>query len=220
MERCSKTGFSAMNLINQNTSEHLLAERKELNRLAALFSDCHARLERMIEFRMDPRLRNRVDPADVIQDAFIEAQRRIKDFKAWTQSTPFVWIRQITLQILIDIHRSHFRQKRTLDQEVRLDHVRGVDNGTSFLLAHEIVGQVSTPSREVSRNEERARVKLALDSMDPLDQEVLALRHFEQLSNREVAQILGVTITAASNRYVRAMSRLAQIVNQTKLKSN
>lgn len=181
------------------------------NCLSELFSNSHNRLERMIEFRLDPRLRNRIDPSDILQDAFLEAQRRVKDLADFSPLTHYVWIRQITLQVLIDAHRAHFRQKRNIAQEIRLDQGSS-RNGTSLLMAHKIVGQISTPSRLVSKEEELERLRSALDSMEKVDQEVLALRHFEQLSNLEVAEILGISVTAASNRYVRAMSRLAQII--------
>ena len=190
----------------------------DLENLASCFSEYKERLERMIEFRLDPRMRNRVDPADILQDAYVEAQRRLADFQSWNSNpsenhSPYVWIRQITLQILIDSHRANFRQKRDIGQEIRLDRGSPDGNATSLLMAHEIVGQISTPSRLVSREEEMDRLRIAIDSMEKVDQEVLALRHFEQLTNQEVAEILELSETAASNRYVRAMSRLAQIVN-------
>lgn len=184
--------------------------------LGNYFQEYHARLERMIEFRLDPRIRNRVDPVDLLQDSFLEAQKRLDEFNAERKCSVFVWVRQLTLQILIDVHRANFRQKRNVGQEIRLD--RQYDGqATSLNMAHQLIGQVSTPSRLVSRQEDIAKLRIALDSMDAVDQEVLALRHFEHLSNNEVAEILDLSVTAASNRYVRAMSRLAEIIENTKL---
>lgn len=184
--------------------------------LANYFQEYHARLERMIEFRLDPRIRNRIDPVDLLQDSFLEAQKRLDEFNAERKCSVFVWVRQLTLQILIDVHRANFRQKRNVGQEIRLD--RQYDGqATSLNMAHQLIGQVSTPSRLVSRQEDIAKLRIALDSMDAVDQEVLALRHFEHLSNNEVAEILDLSVTAASNRYVRAMSRLAEIIENTKL---
>lgn len=196
----------------KTTNDNPFSQSADSDDLAGAFSEHYSRLERMIEFRLDPRLRNRVDPADILQDTFIEAQRRLPGFLENRAVSMFVWIRQLTLQRLIDVHRSHFRDKRSVSQEVRLD--RAAPNAaTSMLIANELVGEVSTPSRQLSRKEDIQRLQLAIDRMDPIDQEVLALRHFEQLGNKEVAEILEIGVTAASNRYVRAMARLAEIMS-------
>lgn len=182
--------------------------------LASSFTEFQPRLERMIEFRLDPRIRNRIDPGDILQDSFMEAQRRLSDFNSNLATSLYVWVRQLTIQILIDVHRANFRQKRNVGQEIRLDRAGGNQNATSLLMANELVGQISTPSKQMSREEDLEKLRIALDTMEKIDQEVLALRHFEQLGNNDVAEILGIGVTAASNRYVRAMSRLAEIVNQ------
>lgn len=187
--------------------------------LVDAFSEHYSRLERMIEFRLDPRIRNRVDPVDVLQDSFIEAQRRLPGFLENRAVSMFVWIRQLTLQRLIDVHRRHFRDKRSVSQEVRLDRV-APNAATSMLIANELVGEVSTPSRQLSRKEDIQRLQAAIDRMDPIDQEVLALRHFEQLGNKEVAEILNLGVTAASNRYIRAMGRLAEIMSSVEASPN
>ena len=181
--------------------------------LANFFGQFRERLERMVEFRMDPRIRNRIDPTDLLQDSFLECQRRLQSFNETGGCSVYVWIRQMTLQKLIDFHRASFRQKRNVGQEFRLDRQESA-GGTSLLMANQLIGQVSTPSRLVSRQEEIEKMRAGLELLEPTDQEVLALRHFEQLSNKEAAEILGLTITAASNRYVRAMSRLAQMVDR------
>ena len=207
-----------MSVLNQNSDFPNEAYPIGHDELASLFSQYQSRLERMIEFRLDKRIRNRIDPADLLQDSFLEARRRLDEYNSNLKCSVFVWIRQLTLQVLIDNHRSHFRQKRNVGQEIRLDQVAN-QNATSLMMANELAGQMSTPSRLVSRQEEIEKLRVALDSMEQVDQEVLALRHFEQLGNNEVAEILNLSVTAASNRYVRAMSRLAEIVNQIQ-KSN
>ena len=180
--------------------------------LAELFSQHRDRLERLVEFRLDPRLRSRVDPADVLQESYIEIARRYRDFLDDAKVSFYVWARQITLQILIDIQRRHFGQKRTPQQEVKFN--RGPNESTSGSIAQVLRSQMTSPSGVAIRAEEIQQLNLALESMDEMDREVLALRHFEHLGNSEVAEALGLSVTAASNRYVRAMARLGEIMNR------
>ncbi len=180
--------------------------------VAKLFAQYAERLERLVEFRLDARLRSRVDPSDVLQEAYIEIARRIRDYLARPEVSFFVWIRQITLQTLIGVQRRHFGQKRDLKQEVVFPNT-GSD-ATSFSIAQAICAQQTSPSRAAMRAEEIQQLHAALAEMDETDREVLALRHFEHLGNNEVAEALGLSATAASNRYVRAMTRLAEVMQR------
>jgi RNA polymerase sigma-70 factor (ECF subfamily) len=178
--------------------------------LAELFFESRERLERIVEFRLDPLLRGRVEAADVLQEAYIEIARRQGGYTADPAVSFFVWARQLTLQTLINIHRRHFREKRDPSLEVRLG--RRPAHSTSDSIAWQLLDRHTTPSQAAARAEELALLRAALESMDEIDREVLALRHFEQLGNNEVAEILGISATAASNRYVRAIKRLGDIM--------
>lgn len=179
--------------------------------LAEVFSTHRERLERMVAFRLDPRLRGRLDPADVLQEAYLRIAQRLPDYVQDPRVSPFVWIRQQTFQVLIDLQRNQFRQRRDPNREVRAA-AAGDSDATSYSVACRLVASIKSPSQVVSEAEELRRVQAALESMNEVDREVLALRHFEQLGNAQVAEILGLSPTAASNRYVRAAARLAEIV--------
>jgi RNA polymerase sigma-70 factor (ECF subfamily) len=187
--------------------------------LAALVSEYRERLERMVEFRLDPRLRGRVEAADVLQEAYIEMARRIGDYTSDPAVSFFVWARQLTCQTLIGIQRRHFSEKRDPNLEIRLG-ARPALADTSDSIARLLLDERTTPSQAAARAEEAAVLKAALDSLDAIDREVLALRHFEQLGNNEVAQTLGLSVTAASNRYVRAMTRLGEILAKAKVRTD
>ncbi len=179
--------------------------------LAELLSEYRARLERMVHFRMDPRLSSRVDVGDVLQEAYLDAAKRVDHYLANPSAPFFVWLRGITLNTLMDVHRRHLGTAlRDAGKEVSL--YRGAADATSELLAAQLVGRLTSPSQAMMREELVAQVEQALRQMDEMDREVLALRHFEQLSNNEVAEVLGLTKTAASNRYVRALARLREIL--------
>ena len=100
---------------------------------------------------------------------------------------------------------------RSPQREVR--YAQNAHSQASFSIARHLVGQVTSPSGAAIREEQVCRLREALDTMDETDREVLALRHFEHLSNTEVAEVLNLSVTAASNRYVRALSRLGDILS-------
>lgn len=180
------------------------------DKLAEVFSTYEERLQRVVRFRLDRRLYGRVDTTDVLQDVWMEATRRITDYTSHPAVPFFIWLRQIAWQIIIDLHRRHLgAQKRNVSQEVSLAK-SGVD--TTISIAAQLVGNLTSPSQAFIREERLTRLREALDRMDEIDREVLALRHFEELSNNEVAEVLGLQKTAASNRYVRALKRLKTIL--------
>lgn len=181
--------------------------------VAELFSRYRDRLGRMVRFRMDSRLSGRVDPEDILQEAYLEVARRVQGYVDQPSVPLFVWLRQITWQILVDTHRRHLVAKaRNINAEVnRMPPAAGL---TSVSLAARLVGGLTSPSQAILREERLVQVRSALEEMDEIDREVLALRHFEQLTNNEVADVLGIQKAAASNRYVRALARLKQILDK------
>jgi RNA polymerase sigma-70 factor (ECF subfamily) len=183
--------------------------------LAALFSQHRERLWRMVNFRMDRRLAGRVDADDVLQEAYLAAAGRLKHYAADPSWSPFVWLRMIVVQTLIDVHRHHLgAQIRDADREVAFPGGR-YPQTTTVSLAALFVGHLTSPSQAAARTEMLGQLEQAVAAMDPLDREVLALRHFEELSNSEVAEVLGIQQKAASIRYVRALRRLRAILSRT-----
>lgn len=176
--------------------------------LGELFSLYRERLRRMIEFRMDRRIQGRADPSDVLQEAYIDACQRVRHYLEKPQMSIFVWLRQVTVQRLIDLHRRHLDARmRDAKREVLIG--RGdLSAVTSASMAAQLVGHLTSPSEKAARAELLDQVENALERMDPIDREVLALRHFEELTNNEIAEVLGITKAGASNRYVRALKRL------------
>lgn len=178
--------------------------------LAALFAAQRDRLWRIVDFRLDPRLRRRLDADDVLQQAYLDAAQRLEHFHGEGATSAFVWLRLIVTQTLADLHRTHLgAQMRDAGREVFLDVAGG---GTSVSLARHLIGSLTSPSGVATRAESIAQLEAALAEMDTIDREVLALRHFEELSNSEVAEVLGIQPKAASIRYIRALKRLRMIL--------
>ena len=180
--------------------------------LQSLLSQHREKLRRMVKLRIDWRLQKRVDASDVIQEAYIEAATRLPEFLE-KPSMPFLlWLRLITAQKLKQVHRRHFGVKaRDAGREIALDGV-GAPHANSAALAAQLVGKFTAPSKAMMRSELKRQVREALDEMDEMDREILALRHFEQLTLAQAAQVLGIKRTAANNRYVRALKRFKNIL--------
>jgi len=175
--------------------------------LAEMFSKHHERFRRIVHFRMDDRLQGRVDPDDVLQEAYLAAAKRLDHFSQRDMS-PFIWLRLIVGQTLVDIHRRHIgAQARDAGREIPI-HGMGGGKTTSASLAQALMGSITSPSHAVARDELALQLAQVIDQLDPIDREILALRHFEELSNREIAEVLGIQQKAASIRYIRALKRL------------
>jgi RNA polymerase sigma-70 factor (ECF subfamily) len=182
------------------------------NALAELFARHRDQLRRMVRLRMDRRLRGRVDPSDVLQEAQVEIIRRAASYAVDPRLPPFLWLRLITGQRLLALHRTHLGARmRSAGAEIALHH-GPMPQASSVSLAEMLLGRLTSPTQSAQKAEVRLLLQEALNGMDPMDREVLTLRHFEELTNAEVAQVLGLSKTAASNRYIRALERLRAIL--------
>jgi RNA polymerase sigma-70 factor (ECF subfamily) len=201
-----------------DASEHQVllehARGGDCGALAELFERHRARLEQMVRLRLDRRLQGRLDPADVLQEAYLDVARRFPEYAADPALPLFLWLRLLTGQRLVDLHRQHLGAKmRSAGLEVSLN--RGdFPRASSASLAEFLLGRLTTASQAAIRAETQLRVQEALNTMDATDREVLVLRHFEMLSNEETAQVLGLKPSAASNRHIRALKRLKEIMTQ------
>jgi RNA polymerase sigma-70 factor (ECF subfamily) len=198
-----------MNADTRSNDELLDAARTgDESALAALVERHRDRLERMVRLRMDRRLQGRIDPADVVQDAYLALRGNFPRYSANPQMSFFLWLRLEVGQKLVAAHRFHLgTQMRDAGQEVSL-HRGPLPQVTSLSLAEHLLGKLTSASHAAMRAELKIRIQEALNSMDPHDREVLILRHFEELSNAEAAQVLGIKPSAAVNRYGRALLRL------------
>lgn len=170
------------------------------------------RLRAMVAVRMDRRLQGRVDPSDVIQEACLVAARELSSYATNPQMSFYLWLRWLTGQRLIEQHRKHLgAQAREASREISLYH-GAFPETTSVDLAAAFLGHTSTPSQAVIRIEQTIKLQEALNTLEPIDREILALRHFEQLSNGEAAEVLGLDKSAASKRYARALVRLRDVL--------
>jgi RNA polymerase sigma-70 factor (ECF subfamily) len=180
--------------------------------LGMLFSRHQERLRRMVDVRLDRRLNGRLEPADVLQEAYLEFSRSLADYLRRPECPFYVWLRMITARKLHALHRRHLgTQLRDAHRDAPL-YQESFPLASSECLAAQLVGRNTTPSEAAVRAELRIHVQDALNGMEAIDREILMLRHFELLSNSEAAQVLGLSEAAASNRFMRALKRLKKIL--------
>ena len=173
-----------------------------------LFERHREALRRMADMRLDPKIRQRVDASDIIQDVMIDANRRLQQYLDNPVMPFHLWLRQMTTDRIIDAHRRHrISQKRSVDLEQAPVVASNLDHST-INVGPQITDGELTPAAAAIRNEMQRKFEQAVEEMDELDQEIIVMRHFEKLSNQEVAQVLQLSEPAASMRYLRAMRRL------------
>jgi RNA polymerase sigma-70 factor (ECF subfamily) len=169
-------------------------------------------LRRLVELRLDPAIKRRVDASDIVQDVLVEANRRLNEYLV-DPAMPFhLWLRHMAKDRLIDAHRRHRQaQRRSTDREQPLVAPGGVDQSTVELAA-QLRDRELTPAAAATWQETLRRFQAAVEQLDETDREVILMRHFEQFSNQDVAQALGITGAAASMRYLRAVRRLRSLL--------
>lgn len=182
--------------------------------VGVLFEGHRVRLERLVALRLDRRIRGRVDEADVVQDTFLEAARRLADYVDRPVMPFYLWLRFIANQRLQALCREHLGvRKRDVRREISIAG-GGYPEASSEMLAAKLFGKLTTPSQAAMRAEMKACLTDALESMEAGDREIIALRHFEELGHAEVAHVLGIDESAASKRYIRALKRLKEILDR------
>ena len=198
---------------NSPETQRLLDQAKqgESSAVDQLLDQHRTSLRRMIDLRLDPALGRRVDASDIVQDVLLEASKRLADYVK-NPAMPFhLWLRHIAKDHIIDMHRKHrLAQRRSIDKEQSIR--PALADQSSMDLAAQFIDQELTPASAAIRQELQRRLEGAVAEMDEDDREMILMRHFEQLSNQEVAAELGLSEAAASMRYLRAIRRLRTLL--------
>ena len=179
--------------------------------LSQLFNAYRSKLSRMIQLRMDPRLKARIDEEDVLQDTYIELTRRVRDYSRVHKLPFFLWLRMTAGEVLIILYRKHVdAEMRSAKREVGIFH--RVPNASTFFLASKLAGRFTSVDRNLIREEVLQKLQNALNRLDEEDRELLAMRHYEELTSEEIALVIGGDLTASGvrKRLTRALRKLRQ----------
>ena len=192
-------------------TEELLARARSGDRSAVdqLLARHRGRLRQMVVVRMDERLSARIDPSDVVQEALVVAAEKLPAYLRQPPISFYPWLRRITWERLIDAHRRHIRAgRRSVSREESL----GLSDSSALQLADRLAASGTNPLARLLRDELCARVQAILARLATGDREILLLRHLEQLTSAESAEILGVSEEAAKKRYLRAVQRFRRLL--------
>jgi RNA polymerase sigma-70 factor (ECF subfamily) len=202
---------------NQQLSDEALIEQAaagDEQALAELFHRHRRRLRQMVRLRLDRRLQGRVDPSDVLQEAFLDLADELPSYAQKRAIPFFLWMRLVTGQRLMRVHRRHLgTAMRDAGRDVSL-YRGGLPQAASASLAAQLLGRLTSAGEAAIRAEIQLQLQEALDSMDDIDREIIALRNFEELSNQESAEVLNLSPDAARKRYVRALKRLQDVLRR------
>lgn len=180
-----------------------------VNRLLERHRDA---LRRMVQLRLDQRIQRRLDVSDIVQDVLVEANRRLQEYLAKPVMPYHLWLRQIAQDRIIDAHRRHRASaKRSVDRERPLA-VPAANDHSTLELAAQLAGRDLTPAAAATQKELARVVSGAIANLPEQDCEIIIMRHYEQLTNQEIAQALGLSEPAASMRYLRAIRKLKEIM--------
>jgi RNA polymerase sigma-70 factor (ECF subfamily) len=174
--------------------------------LARVFKAHEPRLLAMVQRRIAPALAPRMDPEDILGEAFLRA--RLRWSKRDQAMSPYAWLYRITLDCLIDAWRAANADGRSLRNEVPWPQESSAELGMG------LVAPFTSPSAALARDELRERIAWAVQQLKPVDREILGMRHFDELSYQEAAAVLGIKGDAAMQRYARALRRLKRLWNE------
>ena len=184
---------------DESAQHHLLFRHRE-------------RLRRMVVSMLNPRLSARVDPSDVLQDAFAKAAQKLPDYLNNQSVAFYPWLRQIVKQKLIESHRRHIHaERRSINNENGFGF--SVSDESAMHMAHRLISRDPSPSAAANQQELIRLVKSAMEQLSAEDRELLGMRFIEQVSVAEISQVLSVSKVTARSRMRQAIERLGHLVN-------
>ena len=178
--------------------------------LGPVFELLRPRLRAAIRSRVNRRIRRREDESDILQEAYFAAANDFSRYAAAPRVPVYIWLRELVQQRMIDAHRKHLAcQKRAIGREVSLhrSHSPAADASSTYSIANEIVDDLTSPSLQASKAELRTILQKVLEQLEPIDQEIILLRHMQGLKSSEVAALLQINQSTASTRYLRALTK-------------
>jgi RNA polymerase sigma-70 factor (ECF subfamily) len=209
------TEWTNLMAIDDTTIEELLerAGVGEGSSVGRLLEYHRRKLRRMVAARLNSRLTARIDPSDVVQEALVEAERRLPAYLQVRPVPYLVWLRTIARERLAWWTRQHTTRKRDAFREVPLGVIApgAMDHGG----VDHLVDSGTSPSGRAIREEDRARALALLGRLEESDRRVLELRHLHGLTIAAIASALEIGVGAAQMRYLRALERLRERLDGT-----
>ncbi|MEO1525614.1 MAG: sigma-70 family RNA polymerase sigma factor [Planctomycetota bacterium] len=189
------------------------ARNGDQSALNQLLRACEPRLLRTVDLYMDTRLQRVVSVEQIVQDTFGDAAHLIREIETTDGGSFYVWLRGLAATRLSQLHQEHVGSSETDGMDVTLHRGR-MPQTTSFALASKLIGNITELENESIRAERKIKLQSILNTMAPEDREVLAMRHFEQLSFKETAIVMGLSEAEVGMKFLKALRRLKQFMEQ------
>jgi RNA polymerase sigma-70 factor (ECF subfamily) len=182
--------------------------------LGRLLEKYRAYLTLLARLQIGRRLQGKADPADMVQETFLEAARHFGQFRGTAEPELAAWLRQILAACLAHLVRRYYG---TQARDVRLERMLEDElQQSSLALDRGLVADQSSPSQSASRREQTVLLANALDHLPPDYREVIILRHLEGLTFPEVATRMQRSLDSVENLWVRALPRLRRVLGAGK----
>ena len=162
-------------------------------------------LEVLARVHLDPRLRGKLDPADVVQQALLSAYAAWPELKNPDRPVLLAWLRRILARTLADVAKHYDRDRRAVDLERSLE--ADLDRSASGLAGWLAADQTS-PSQAAARNEESLRLADALAALPEPQREVVVLKHLRSWTLQRIAEHLGRSVPSVASFLRRGLEEL------------
>ena len=205
----------------RDDSERLLQRVRQGDHSAVgeLFDRHRSRLRRLVDMRINPLLSARIDPSDVVQESFAAAATHLSGFLRQGSDLLYPWLRKIAVNRMLDLQREHIlADRRSVTREISL--VGQLSEPGRLRLSELLIAHQDRPSEHLLLEEQKAKVRAALELLSASDREVLALRFLEQLSTREAAAVLEISENSFAQRQLRALKRLRKLLQNAESSSS
>jgi RNA polymerase sigma-70 factor (ECF subfamily) len=156
------------------------------------------------------RLQGKVDPADLVQDTFLEAHRHFAEFRGSAEAELVCWLRQILAGLVANLVRRYYGAKR---RDVRLERDLADElERSSRVLDQGLAAPQSTPSQRAARREQSVLLADALGQLSEDYREVIILHHLEELTFPDIARRMSRTVDSVKNLWARALAQLRRLL--------
>ena len=172
--------------------------------IGRLLEGCRSYMKLLVNVQLGRTLRVKVDPSDLVQEAFLEAHRSFQSFRGTTEAELMDWLRRILASRLVAVLRRYGAKRRDVHLERRLSE----ELKRSSEAAEALVRLGSSPSKDVARQEDAARLAAVLEQLAPGYREVILVRHMEGLTFPQVAERMGRSVDSVKKLWVRGLASL------------
>jgi RNA polymerase sigma-70 factor (ECF subfamily) len=169
-------------------------------------------LHLLASLQLDPRLRKKLDPSDVVQETLLKAHQALGQFRGQTDAEFLAWLRKILVHNLADAMRKFGRRKEDVEQSLEAALEQSSAHLESWLAADQ-----SSPSQQAARNEQLLRFAKALAQLPPDQRTAVELKHLRGYTVAQVSAEMGRSEESVTGLLFRALKKLRELLAKQRL---